>query len=192
MPTSVSSLSFFVRSRKRLRNKIFSVMWRALSFANKPRLIFSASAFFLRLRAGALRRGGSLFEKSSAKTFFAGTAVECVIFGGEALLLRQSETQTGKRKRAFFCPSVSRTVGILIACDKNPPKMTWIAPRRAFFGGTKQRLSLVFRGMQAPLCKSFVQFHRKCAFHFKSNLPRPQAPPQIITTQSPPKEKWAP
>ena len=118
--------------------------------------------------------GRSLFEKSSAKTFLPGTAVCCVIFGGEALLLRQSETQTGTRKRAFLCPFVFRTMGILIACDKNPPKMTWIAPRRAFYAKVYLWAS---EGRNTSFAKVFAHFRRKCAFHSKSDRPAPAGAP---------------
>ena len=46
-------------------------------------VIVSEAVWRLRARR-ALRRQGSLFEKSSAKTFLEGTAVFCVIFEGEA------------------------------------------------------------------------------------------------------------
>ena len=59
----------------------------------------------MRLRAqGALRRGGSLFEKSSAKTFLRGTAVLCVIFGGEALASPPVRENYGKKKASFLLP----------------------------------------------------------------------------------------
>jgi len=129
----------------------------------------------------ACGRGGSLFEKSSAKTFFEGTAVGGVIFGREALLLCQSETQTGKRKRAFFCPSVSRAEGILIASDKNPPKMTWIAPRRSFFGGVKRKFSIgLLRGCKPSLQKFLRSFFQKATLRAAAP-PRPQAQKKELT-----------
>ena len=50
------------------------------------------------------------------------------------MLLRQSKPHREKRKQAFFFLYVVWTVVILFVCEKNHPKMTWIALDPAFWG----------------------------------------------------------
>ena len=72
------------------------------------------------LDEGALRRGGSLCEKSSAKTFLGGTAGLCVIFGGEALASPPVREKYGQKKASFLLPVFLSDRGILFAGEKNP------------------------------------------------------------------------
>jgi len=66
-------------------------------------------------KCGALRRGGSLFEKSFAKTFLRGTAELCVIFGGEALVSPPVQDEYGQKKASFLLPVFVLDPGILSA-----------------------------------------------------------------------------
>jgi hypothetical protein len=79
--------------------------------------------------AGALRRGGSLFEKSSAKTFlFGGTANLCAILHGESEILRRLRARRSNESKLLF---EWRDLGlvVLFAREKNC-KMTWTALER--------------------------------------------------------------
>jgi len=125
----------------------------------------------LRFGGAPAGAGRSLFEKSSAKTFLLGPASLCVIFGGEALLLLQSEAHRGKRKLAFFCPYVSRTEGILFAREKNTPKMTLIALARGG-GGGERRILIALAGTANPSRKVFAELFPK------SDRPAPAGAPK--------------
>ena len=84
---------------------------------------------------GALRRRGSLFVKSSAKTFLKGIAVVCVIFGGEALASPPVRAKYGQKKASFLLPVFRSDLGVYFSRAKSIlPKMTWIAHDGEFWG----------------------------------------------------------
>jgi len=120
----------------------------------------------------ACGRGRSLFAKSSAKTFLSGTAVHCVILGGEALASPPVRDTLDQKKASFLLPYVSRTWGILFASEKNPPEMTWIAHERAFFWGEMNKgLMPDLDVTPIPLLQKFFAE----LFFKKATAPRPQA-----------------
>ena len=71
---------------------------------------------------GRLRARGSLFEKSSAKTFLVGTAVLCVIFGGEALASPPVREKYGQKKASFLLPVFLSDLGDSFRFAKRIPE----------------------------------------------------------------------
>ena len=86
-------------------------------------------------KCGALRRGGSLFVKSSAKTFLGGTAVVCVIFGGEALASPPVRAKYGQKKASFLLPVFGSDLGDSFRLRKESPENDLDSTRFCVFWG---------------------------------------------------------
>jgi hypothetical protein len=97
--------------------------------------------------------------KKAPQKLFHGGQRYVASFLAEKLCFSASPRHIGKKESELsFFSYVPRTVGILFACEKNPPKMTWIALDSGFGGGeADEGLGMFFVGIAASFCKRFLR-----------------------------------